>query len=297
MSLLANAAGNFLSNTLPYFQSMPGIATPFGTLIKPGGRVAAFVRSTGAQDGEDYFAQSGLLVSTIQAGISRCRANQNDIVYVLPGHTETFAATGAIWTLVAGAQIIGVGRPGATNNPTINLTHAGASVAISSANITLAGLNIVGGVASATASVVVSAAGCTMVGNFINLAGAALGANVGVLFSGAPNFVFNGNHYVADSTTHMLNVAGATSTNFEIVGNFFRQAQGTSGGSYIGVADTAGISGLVGWNTGKTATAGTPATGFDLDAANIVGTVANVENYANDNVATAAVIATGAIFS
>ena len=282
---------------IPFHIMSTGLRTAFGTVTGPGSRVAAYVRSTGAVDGEDHFANSGMLVTTIQAGITRCRSGQNDIVYVLPGHTETFAATGAIWTLVAGAQIVGVGCPGATNNPVITLTHAGASVALNVANVTLAGMNIVGGVATATASVVVTGAGCTIAGNFINLAGAALGANVGVLCSAAANFKFIGNHFIADSTTHMLNVSGAASTNFEICGNFFRQAQGTSGGSYVGVADTALISGIVGYNTGKTATAGTAGTGFDLDAANIIATVANVENYANDNVATAAVIATGAIFS
>lgn len=297
MSLIQNAYGNFLGNALPFYQSMPAIVTPGATLIKPGGRIAAYVRSTGAVDGEDHFASSGMLVSTIQAGINRCRAGQNDIVFVLPGHTETFAATGAIWTLVTGAQIIGVGRPGATNNPTINLTHAGASLALSAVNMSVCGLNIIGGVATATASVVVSAAGVTMAGNYINLSAAALGANVGVLASGAPNFVFTGNHYVADSTTHMLNVAGATSTNFEICGNFFRQAQGTSGGSFVGVADTSGISGICGYNAGKTATAGTPGTGFDLDAANVIANVLNIENYCTDNVATTGIIATGAIFS
>jgi hypothetical protein len=297
MSNLASAYGNFLGAALPFFQAMPAIVMPGVTLIKPGGRVAAYVRSTGAVDGEDHFASSGMLVSTIAAGLARCRASQNDIVYCLPGHTETFASTGAIFTPVAGAQIIGVGRPGATNNPTITLTHAGASLALSAANMTVAGMNIIGGVATATASVVVSAAGVTLANNYINLAAAALGANVGVLFSGAPNFVFNGNHYVADSTTHMLNVAGATSTNFEILSNFFRQAQGTSGGSFVGAADTSGISGICGYNAGKTATAGTPGTGFDLDAANIIANVLNIENYCTDNVATTGIIATGAIFS
>lgn len=298
MSLFQNAYGNFLGTALPYYQSMPGIITPYGTLLKPGGRIAAYVRSTGAVDGEDHFASSGMLVRTIDQGLARCRSTHNDIVYVLPNHTETYAATGAIWAnLVAGAQIVGVGTPGGSNNPVITLTHAGASVALNVANVTVAGLNIVGGVATATASVVVTGAGCTIAGNFINLAGAALGANVGVLCSAAANFKFIGNNYVADSTTHMLNVAGAASTNFEICGNFFRQAQGTSGGSFVGVADTALISGICGYNAGKTATAGTPGTGFDLDAANIIATVLNVENYCTDNVATAGVIATGAIFS
>ncbi len=299
MSLFGNAYGSFLSSALPFFQSMPGIVTPYGTLLKPGGRIAAYVRSTGAQDGEDHFATSGMLVTTINAGLNRCRAGQNDIIYVLPGHTETFAATGSIFgtNLVAGAQIIGVGSPGATNNPTINLTHAGASVALSSANVTLSGLNIVGGVATATASIVASAAGVAIVGNFINFGGFALGANVGVLASAAPNFTFTGNMYVGNSTTYMLNLAGATTTNVRVVGNYFRQAQGTSGGSFVGADNDAGISGIVGFNIGKTATATTPGLGFDLDAANVIATLQNEQNYSNDNVATSGVLATGAIVS
>src|SRR5688572_22959942 len=100
MSLIANGFGNFLSTAAPFFQSMPAIVMPGATIIKPGGRIAAYVRSTGAVDGEDHFANSGMLVTTIAAGLLRCRAGQNDIIYCLPGHTETFAATGAIWTPV-----------------------------------------------------------------------------------------------------------------------------------------------------------------------------------------------------
>jgi hypothetical protein len=297
MSLFANAYGNFLSTALPYYQSMPGIITPYGTLLKPGGRIAAYVRSTGAQDGEDHFAQSGMLVSTINAGLQRCRSGQNDIVYVLPGHTETYSSSGAIWAnLVAGAQIIGVGTPGATNNPNVTLAHTGASMALNVANVTVSGLNINTATASTTGFIVVTGAGCTMAGNFINIT-AALGANPAIAVTGAANFHFVGNHVVADCTDPIIEVTGAGSTNMEVVGNFLRQSQGTSGGSFIALADTAGISGIVGYNVGKIATAGTPGTGFDLDATNVVANVLNVENYCTDNVATTGIIATGAAFS
>lgn len=297
MSLFANAYGNFLGSALPYFQSMPGIVTPYGTLLKPGGRIAAYVRSTGALDGEDHFAQSGMLVSSINLGLARCRAGQNDIVYVLPGHTETHSVTGAIWSnLVAGAQIIGVGNPGSTNNPNVTLSHTGASMALSAANVTVAGLNINSATAAVTGAIVASAAGCTLAGNFIVFSGA-LAANVGVLASAAPNFSFIGNHYVCNSTTYMLNLAGATTTNVLVLRNYFRQSQGTSGGSFVGADNDSGISGLVAFNIGKTATAGTPGTGFDLDAANVIANLQNEQNYSNDNVATSGVLATGAIFA
>lgn len=293
MSLLANGFGNFLSSALPFFQSMPAIVTPGATLIKPGGRVAAYVRSTGAQDGEDHFANSGMLVSTIQAGLDRCRANQNDIVYVLPGHTETFSSSGDIWDLVAGAQIIGVGQPGCTNNPNITLSHTGASLALDTDNVTVCGLNINTATASTTGFIVVTGDGVTLAGNFIAVT-AALGANPGIAVTGAANFTMVGNHVVCDSTDPVVEITNAATTNMVICGNFIRQSQATSGGDCINVANTAGISGIISDNRMKSAVAGTPGTSIGLViGAGASPTVFNGENYDLDDAVTAAVVSTG----
>lgn len=296
MSTTPNAFGNFLGNAAPFLSNYAAIASPWGTFVKPGGRIAAYVRSTGAQDGEDHFAASGLLVATINEGLKRCRSGQNDIVLCLPGHTETYSTTGAVWAnLVAGAQIIGCGSPGATNNPNITLSHTGASIALNVANVTLAGLNINSATAAVTGAIVVTGAGVTLASNFIRFTGA-LGANPGVAVTGGANFSFLANHYVADSTAAMVNVTGAASTNLLIIGNLFRQSQATSGGNYVALADTDGISGVVGYNAGKTASSlTTPGTGFLVAGTNINKAVINVENYCTDaDVGTAAVIATGA---
>lgn len=294
MSLFVNAYGNFLSNALPYYQAMPGILTPYGTLLKPGGRVAAYVRSTGAQTGEDHFASSGMLVATIDAGLARCRASQNDIVYVLPGHTETFSATGAIWAnLVAGAQIIGVGQPGATNNPNITLSHAGASVALSSANVTLSGMNINSATATLTAAIAVTAAGVNLIGNYFQFTGA-LGANSLVAVTSAANCVIAGNNFVVDSTSTMIAITGATSTNFVVQGNLARQTQGTSGGSFSTTASTTGISGIYANNYYKTATTSVGGAGVIVLGANTITTVGNFENYGGEETAAAGLLVTGA---
>jgi hypothetical protein len=294
MSLFTNAYGNFLSSALPYYQSMPGIVTPYGTLLKPGGRIAAYVRSTGAQDGEDHFAASGMLVSTINAGLQRCRSGQNDIVYVLPGHTETYSSSGAVWAnLVAGAQIIGVGVPGATNNPNITLSHTGASIALNVANVTVAGLNINSATAAVTGAIVVTGAGCTLANNFIAFTGA-LGANSPIQVTGAANFVMVGNNLVVDSTATMVAVTGAASTNFMIAGNVARQTQGTSGGSFSTTANTAGISGHYAKNLFKTATTSTGGAGVIVLGAATITTVGNHENYGGEETAAASLLVTGA---
>ncbi len=297
MSTVPNFAGNFLSNLPPALSNYAAIASPWGTFVKPGGRIAAYVRSTGAQDGEDHFAASGMLVASINEGLKRCRSGHNDVVVVLPGHTETHSVTGAIWAnLVAGAQIIGMGRPGATNNPNVTLAHTGASLALNVANVTVAGLNINTATASTTGFIVVTGAGCTLASNFINIT-AALGANPAIAVTGAANFIMSGNHVVADCTDPIVEITGAGTTNLAIVGNFLRQNQGTGATDFVDIADTDGISGIVAYNLGKTATAGTPGTGFDLDAANIIGRVLNQENYAVDNIATSGTLATGGAFA
>lgn len=295
MSTTPNAAGNFLGNPTPFIGNYASFGSPWGTVVKPGGRIAAYVRSTGAQDGEDHFAASGLLVLTINEGLKRCRSGFNDIVYVLPGHTETYSTTGAVWAnLVAGAQIIGAGLPGATNAPTINLTHAGASIALNVANVTLAGFNIVGGVATATASIVITGAGVTLAGNFLNFGGFALGANSPIAVTGAATCSIIGNNIVADSTATMIAITGAASTNFLVQGNIARQAQATSGGGFSSTASTTGISGHYANNYFKTAVTSTGGAGVIVLGANTITTVGNHENYGGEETAAASLLVTGA---
>lgn len=208
MSLFANAYGNFLSSALPYYQAMPGIVTPYGTLLKPGGRIAAYVRSTGAQDGEDHFASSGMLVSTLNAGLARCRSGMGDIVYVLPGHTENISTADAMSNLVAGTQIIGTGRPGATNNPTLTWSAIAATFLLDVADVSIQGMNLVfGGADNVTAPITVTGAGCAMFGNSINYGTtSALECAIGVtVHTGAHDFLF------ASNRCHSL--GGAVSTN------------------------------------------------------------------------------------
>lgn len=281
MSVIPNFAGNFLGTGAPV-ANYPALSSPFGTFIKPGGRIAAYVRSTGLQDGDDLFAASGMLVTSINEGLKRCRSGQADIVFVLPGHTETYSSSGAVWAnLVAGAQIIGCGVPGATNNPSITLSHTGASVALNVANCTVAGLNITSATAAVTGAVVLTAAGITFSGNYVNFSGA-LGANAPIQVTGAANADLLGNLLVADSTAAVINVTGAGSTNLVIAGNLIRQVQATSGGAGINVASTTGISGWIHRNLIKSATNGTIVDLGVVIGANAAATVGVFENYVMD---------------
>lgn len=268
----------------PFFSAFDSISTPNGTWIKPGGQVVAYVRSTGVQNG-DLPEVANNLVSTIAAGVARCRSGLNDIVMVLPGHAESISA--GLFTAVSGAQIIGVANPYAANAPTVTLSTTASTIALSAANMTISGLCIQSTVAAITGAIVVTAAGVTFANNCVRLTGAA-GANSTIQVTSAAGFHMFDNEIVVDSTAAIIAVTGATSTNLVIARNMIRQSQGTGGGNAVSFANTAGISGMAANNYFKTATDGTLANLFcgSTPGANVVATIGLFENYVSDGSAT-----------
>ncbi|MEE9219986.1 MAG: hypothetical protein V3U34_00415 [candidate division NC10 bacterium] len=164
MSTLANAYGNFL---FPALQRVQGsVQTPYGTLLQPASRVAAYVRSGGQQDGDDTFVRNNL-VQTLNQALARCRAGLGDVVYVLSDHAEDIDAADKMSNLVAGTKIIGVGS-GALR-PTFTWTAAAASWLFDVANVTLSNCILKladAGNAGVTviAPITISAAGCFIAG-------------------------------------------------------------------------------------------------------------------------------------
>jgi hypothetical protein len=326
MSTDANAYGNFLSSLPPFVSNYAAISGPFGTLVKPGGRIAAYVRSTGAQDGEDHFAASGLLVSTIGAGLKRCRSGKGDVVFVLPGHTESVSSADFFSDLVAGTQLIALGRPGASNNPTLTWTATASTFLLDVADVTVMGFNMnMAGINDVVAPITFSAAGCALIGNFITLQDAAASAGAVTpitVASGANNCVIAGNKMLSDDAgepqTNVISITGAVD-NLEIAGNRINctLASATAGivqvgaaatnldihdnlfyntvedGICIRVADTFAATGWVYRNFGKTIDAG----GTVANTAKLVsfeGTTESLlgcfENYATDEATASGVI-------
>lgn len=273
MSIFANAYGNFLSSALPYYQAMPGIVTPYGTLLKPGGRVAAYVRSTGALDGEDHFATSGMLVSTLQSAMARCRSGQGDIIYVLPGHTENVSGVDHFTNLVAGTQIIGVGRPGATNNPSLTWTAATATFLLDVANVTIMGMTLnFDGADAVAAPIIVTGAGCAMIGNHINHGSSTTTDSlIGVtLNTGSDDFLFAGNYSFTTSTAVITNVLAATATNngLKILGNYASVPLTSTNGAFaIGVSATVSSNLVMAYNRVVNKSTGTAAVASFTDVA------------------------------
>lgn len=158
----------------PFYPAVPRVALPGGADFGPfavlptGGQVAAYVRSTGPQSGDDP-ALVNNLVSTLNAGLARCRSGRGDYVIVLPGHTENISAADQMSSLVAGTRIIGYGQ--GTARPTFTWTAAGstflfdvANVSIENCRLFLAGPHSASTALTVAAPITVSAAGCAIRG-------------------------------------------------------------------------------------------------------------------------------------
>ena len=95
--------------------------------------------------------------STLDYAVSRCTANRGDVIYVMPGHSETVTASD-IGIDVAGVSVIGLGQGAA--RPTFNLDATGSTIAMSAANCKLQNVLLTGGVDAIVAVITVSAADC-----------------------------------------------------------------------------------------------------------------------------------------
>lgn len=97
------------------------------------------------------------LYTTIALAMAQCTANAEDIIYVLPGHTETVSsATTYAWN-VAGVKIIGLGR--GSLRPTLTVdTGATSTINISAANIGLKNCIIVANFADIASAITTTTA-------------------------------------------------------------------------------------------------------------------------------------------
>ncbi len=130
---------SFIIPQLPFAQAGYGFRTPFGVLLPPGSQVAAYVRSTGPQSGDDP-SISPNLVATLASGLARVRAGLGDTVFVLPGHSESVVDATMLNNLVAGTRIVGVGQ--GANMPKFTWTNTAGQWALNDNDVTVAGLRL-----------------------------------------------------------------------------------------------------------------------------------------------------------
>lgn len=184
----------------PMLYSGYGVKTPWGMLVPPGGRVAAYVRSTGPQDFDDA-AIAPNLVLTLAAGLARVRAGLGDTVIVLPGHVETGVGTTMLTGLIAGTKIIGVGQGSA--KPVFRWTATTDQWAIAVADVQISGLKLrLEGANGVVKAILVTGANLLFAGNEIQVAsGAALKATIAFeLGTGSDGAMLQGNWWYGTAT-------------------------------------------------------------------------------------------------
>ena len=109
-------------------------------------------------DGDDSHngRSSAMAVATIAACLDLMTANNDDIMYLKPGHAETISAAAGIAIDVAGVTIVGVGT--GTLQPTITFdTIISADMDIDAANVTIKNVHFRSNFADITAAIDVNA--------------------------------------------------------------------------------------------------------------------------------------------
>ena len=103
---------------------------------------------------------------TIDYAVGRCLANRGDVIYVMPGHSETITGAAGIDLDVAGITVIGLGS--GTKRPRVDFTNAAATVEVNADNISVHNINFHSNVTSVAIGVSVLAgatdfvcSGCT----------------------------------------------------------------------------------------------------------------------------------------
>jgi hypothetical protein len=142
-----------------------GIQTDLVTLLGPGARIAAYVRSSGFASGGDPDLNLRA-VTTLNAGLAQCRSGMGDIVLVAHDHAENVSSADYMSSLVAGTRIVGLGY--GNLRPTFTWTAQAATWLLDVANVTISNCIMkMAGPSGTTALTVdapmtISAAGCAL---------------------------------------------------------------------------------------------------------------------------------------
>lgn len=100
--------------------------------------------------------------ATVDYAVSQCTANRGDIVFVKPGHAETFAAADGFDLDVAGVAVVGMGT--GTLKPTFTLSATTSDVNISAANCSLMNMRFVASTSDVVRAIQVTATHATIKG-------------------------------------------------------------------------------------------------------------------------------------
>jgi hypothetical protein len=131
-------------------------------LLAPGAGEIFYVGTSGDASYNYYRAKvkESHLFTSIDTAIGNCVADRGDIIYVLPGHTETIAVAGGITADIAGISIIGLGN--GNLRPTLTWSATASSFLITAANVLIKNFITTISIDEVVSMFAVSAAGVTL---------------------------------------------------------------------------------------------------------------------------------------
>ncbi len=165
-----------------------------------------------ANIGEAAPGVSSRCYSTVDAALGACASGRGDMIYVLPGYTESIAAADSWASLGTKTDITIVGMGRGTNRPAFTWTTSGSTVLFDRANIRLYNCNLnlepTTGTVNVAAPITVTGTGCA-IGNCWIATGTDANNKVTIgvtVTTGGDNFEFSGNR--------VRGAAAATCTTF-----------------------------------------------------------------------------------
>lgn len=142
--------------------------------------------------------------ATIAYAISQCNANNNNIIYVREGYTQTITAASGLNFNVAGVTLIGLGQ--GANRPTLTFSNStAATCAITAANVNISGIVGISGIDQIVSPFVVSAAGCSLSIEWQDSAANVEALRAVLTTAAADNFTLNLRYLGQTGGTHCVN--------------------------------------------------------------------------------------------
>lgn len=208
----------------------------------PTGDIRYVHAGSGSSTGPGFSPETAY--ATIDQAISACTADNDDVVVVLPDHTESITGAAGIALDVAGVRVIGLGV--GRNRPRITFTTAdAASCDVTAARCSLENLVFINGRDAQTAMINVTAADVTIKGCELQTGDATTQAVVGILTNAsADRLRIEGCHIhglVTAGTTSQISIVGGDS--LVIKDNIIIGACATTGN--IAAATTASLNGAI----------------------------------------------------
>lgn len=181
-------------NTLPLVVDLGGLF-----LSTTGGRVL-YVGTTAmvAQLASVGPSIAGSTYTTINAALGQVVSGRGDIIYVLPGYTETIAGADAWSNLGTATDVSIIGMGHGTNRPTITWSASGSTVLMDSASFSISNMILqlepTTGTVNVAAPITVSANGCSITNCRINCGTDANNkVTIGITVTTSNDFTFTGN--------------------------------------------------------------------------------------------------------